>query len=63
MKIELKIMLGRDGKNIDSTDDVKRGQKNIKSEKFEIWETFFTEFTIRGGSTNLHFLSEGGQQF
>ena len=47
-KGERAILFGRDGKNIDSNENLKRGQKlkKFESEKFGNGETFLFKFPI-----------------
>ena len=59
----LKIVSRRDGKNIDSTDNVKRGRKNNTSEKVGKGATFFLKSAVQGGSKKYHVLSEGSKDF
>ena len=55
MEMGLKIVSGRDGKNTGSTDNVKRDQKTIKSEKVQIFQ-----ICDMRGVKEFSFLSEGG---
>ena len=60
MEMELNILSGRYGKNIDSTDNVKRGS-TIKSEKIGKGETpFFFPNLLYEGVKKCSFFVSGG---
>ena len=63
METGLKIVSGRDGKNIDSTDNVKRGQKTIKSEKVRMGATFIPNLLYEGGQKMFIFYLSGVNNF
>ena len=55
MEMGLKIVSRRDYKNIDSTENVKRGKKIITSEKVRKGRHFFQIYHMRG-SNSFHYL-------
>ena len=62
MEMGLKILSVKNGNNIDSTDNVKRGPKAIKSQKVGKGRHFFQIYHMRVVK-KFHFLSDGGQEF
>ena len=60
MEMGLKILSGRDGKIIDSTDNVKRGLKKlIESEKIEKGRHYFPNLPYEGGQQTLIYYLRG----